>query len=645
MRDLDDVVNLYQDRSALFGPNLERMRMVRDAYNGDTPIPLPELDRQEQSFTANLLNVGLDQMAERVASTMPNVYCPPEKPGQDKSEEFARIRRQAILGWWDQNKMRLKMRQRARYLLGYGSAPVVITPNSKWQMPEWHVRDPLSCLPAPASDPNDLTPEDVIFTYTRSWGWLWSHEQWRPELVRLQRPDRVRHDSAFTVLEYHDSEMSFTAVLADNSPMRSTKLYQDSAHGTAAYPNPGGLSGGWSATDAGLLTPTHSVRGYIGTAKAVVLEEGPNKTGMCNVVIPGRINLDRRMGQFDGVLGMLMMQSRLMALELHAVERGIFPDTYLVGRANSAIPKFLAGPYDGRTGKVNIVQDGDPLQLATNPGFQTLPAIDRLERNARISSGTPAEFGGESGTNIRTGKRGDAVLSAVVDFPQQEAQEILAEALREENVRAIACDKAYFGDSPKSFYSNWAGARGQVDYTPNKHFTSHHNTVVYSMPGADANGTVIGLAQRVGAELLSVKSAMELDPMVEDAAKEHAQRVSEQIEAAVLAGFQQQVSQGQVPLEDSAWVLEQVANHKMSLAEAILAAQRRAQERQAAVATAEPGAPEAPVDPTAPEAQPGLSLPGMGAEAGTVQETRRTDLQLEEALGMLSGSAGGGRAF
>src|SRR5919106_311220 len=132
------------------------MREIKEAYEGDVVIPLPELDQANKPAVANLLNQGLDQMSMRVASVMPDVYYPPLRPGIEKSEKNARTRRLANIGWWNQNHMRIKMRRRARWLVGYGAAPVTIRPDVRNEMPMWHCRDPLTTFPAPSLDPDDM---------------------------------------------------------------------------------------------------------------------------------------------------------------------------------------------------------------------------------------------------------------------------------------------------------------------------------------------------------------------------------------------------------------------------------------------------------------------------------------------------------
>lgn len=556
MRSLDEIMALLLERKAAQSPVIDQMAKLRDAYNGDVVIPLPEMDRNEQAAVANLIATGLDQSAMRIASVMPDVFYPSVDPGARQADKRATTRRNATLGWWEANRMPLKMRRRARHLIGYASSPVVLRPDPKRGIARWELRSPLTTYAAMSDELDELTPEDVIFTYQRSYKWL--EANYGPKVAALSRDmNKPSPNTQFELVEYIDDQEVVLAAM--------------------------GRTDSWS-----------------GSTRVVELERVPNRTGMCLAVVPGRITLDRRQGQFDGLVGMYQTQAKLMALELIAVERGIFPDTYLVSRPGE-VAKFIQGPHDGRTGMVNIVQGGDIREAGVNQGQGPMPAIDRLERAMRISSGTPSEFGGESTTNIRTGKRGDAILSAVVDFPVQEAQEILAHSLQEENKRAIAIAKSYFGEQRRSFYVSRNSKH--ADYVPNKDFETDENVVTYAYAGADANSLVVGLGQRIGIGTLSKRSAQEIDPLVADPEREHDRVVAEQLEAALLASVQQQAQQGVIPPADLAKIMNLVLTNKMDLAEAVEKVNREAQERQATAA---------PMG--SPETMPGLGAPGMGME-------------------------------
>lgn len=568
MKTIEEIVAIYASRQQGSDDAKSRMRNLRDYYNGDVIVPLPEINSDEQSAVANLLAQGLDQTAMRIASTRPDIYCPPSDPSKKRSRDNSEIRRKAIFGWWEHSRMDLQIAKRARHLIGYSTTVTQLRFNPKTGCPEWHLRDPLTAYPATLLGVDDMRPRDVVFAYERSLGYL---RTMYPDVAAVFQSDSgAGEDQPIEMIEYISDEEQ--VLIAMRGPVKT------------------GLFATSSNSDENIV---------------VELERAPNILGECPVVCAERINLDDAQGQFDGILGMYQMQARLMALEVIAVQKGVFPDTWLVGRAGET-PQIV-NPADGLTGEVGLVRGGDLRDIQMQPGYMTNPAIDRLERAQRLTAGIPPEFGGESTTNIRTGRRGDAVLSAVVDFPVQEAQRIMARSLQEENKLAINMSKKYAGNKGKSFYVTSKNAKGRVDYTPNTNFESNDNVVIYSQAGADINNLVIGGGQRVGMGTMSKRSFMAIDPLVEDPEFEHDAVVAEQLESALLASIQQQASQGSIPPADLARIMELVANDQMELAEAVDKVQKEAQERQAQQ-----------VEATSPEAQPGLAMPGMGAEAATM---------------------------
>jgi hypothetical protein len=323
---------------------------------------------------------------------------------------------------------------------------------------------------------------------------------------------------------------------------------------------------------------------------------------------------------------MYYTRARLQALTEIAIERGIFPDEYLVARPGEN-PEILQ-IADGKSGQLGVVKGGDIQTQQSNPGYKTDSALDRLERQERLEGAIPAEFGGESGTNIRTGRRGDSILAATVDFRVQEAQEIFSSSMIEEDKVAIAIEKNYWGNTAKSFFMPGMGG-GIKDYTPNKLWETDFHYVAYSAAGSDVNSLIVGLGQRLGTGLMSKESAREADPLISDPELEKDRLVAEGIEAALLSSIQTQAADPNGPYQpdDLAYIATQVQSNKMNLSQAIMAAQKRAQERQAAQVPA-----------GSPEAQPGLSAPGMGMEAGVGGPAGPP--QLGDLLGRLGGGAG-----
>lgn len=561
------LVALYKERKLAQAPILGQMEKIRQAYNGDLAVVLPQIDKYETPAVANLVAQGIDQTALRIASTMPNVEYPVLRPEIKASQDKARDRRRATLGWWEDNRLRVKLGRRSRHFIAYGMAPVSIGWDRKMGIPSWTVRNPLMTFAAPSEDPDEISPEDCIFAYTRTLGWL---KRFFPnEIAGLEKGPSPKNDDKYELLEYSDADEQVLIVVG-----RKADPYQSSsAKGSDAKP----------------------------------LLRFKNPAGMCSAVVPGRITLDRLVGQFDGMLGMYQQQARLTALSIIAIQRGIFPETWLEGRQNET-PDIVV-EADANEGIVGITKGGSLRNMVDNPGYQTFPLIDRLQEAQRVEGGVPAEFGGQSSSNIRTGRRGDAVLSATVDFRVQEAHEMFAESLQHENRIAIATMKGMAGGQKKSFHVNWLG-EGANDYTPDTIFETDSNKVTYAMPGSDKAGLLIGIGQRIGIGTMSKRTGAELDPDIQDPELEHDRTVAEALEAALLSGIQARVNaldEGGLDPAAVAQMILDIRNDKMDLAEAYIKANKETKEAAAKVAQG-----QAPLE----EMAPGLAAPGQGADQG-----------------------------
>ena len=564
MRTIEEIVALYNHRRRVMGPVHQQMQAVRELANGDIVVPLNELDRSARSSVANLLVQGLDQTSMRIASTMPSPYFPAFREGSERSKELANTRKKAMLAMWDENRMNMVLRRRARHFLAYSSSAVVLKPDFKTLVPRWHVRNPLDTYPCPSEDPDNPIPYDCIFTYRKPYSWL--IQNYGLLVSGRLRVGRVEPDTMFTIIEYVDEYEIVLGVL-----------------GADEHPN---------------FLP-HENAGL----DSVELERIVNRAGCPLAVVANRTTLDKPHGQFDGLLGMFYTRARLQALTEIAIERGIFPDEYLVARPGEN-PEVIQ-LADGKAGILGVLKGGDLQIQQVNPGYKTEQALDRLERQERLEGAIPAEFGGESGTNIRTGRRGENVLSATVDFRVQEAQEAFAQSLLAEDKVAIAIEKAYWGNTPKSFFMSGRATAGKVDYTPNKVWETDFHYVAYSAAGSDVNNLIIGLGQRVGTGLMSKETAREADPLISDPNIEHDRIIAEGVEAALLSSIQQQAANPAGPYQpaDLALLVKKVLVDNKSLYDAVSEVDETAKERQAQQVPA-----------GAPEAQPGLAMPGMGAE-------------------------------
>ena len=583
----NQINKMYQerkrDRGALFG----RMNEIRNHYNGDIIVPLPELDDMEKAAVPNLIAAGIDQFAMRVASVMPDISYIPVRPGIQVSENKARDRRMANLGWWDMNKMGIKLRRRARHLTAYGMSAVSLSPVSiyhddKRDMPHWRVRNPLATYPAQMLDPDSMEPSDCIFADRRPLEWLKAN--YPTQMAALYKGDKADHEM-FEVLEYMDGNE--TVIMACGAERRK--------------------GDGWSPDPDSHLSNT------------VILERIPNRAEICPVVIAGRVTLDRLAGQFDQMLGMYQRQAKLDALDFIATFRNVFPDQYLVSPSNSPTTPRLVQQADGKAGIMGVISHGQLDTVHATPGDSTAAAMDRLERAQRLTAGIPAEFGGESPSNVRTARRGEMVMSNTVDMPIQEYQDIFSNSLEAENRRAVAIMKAYYGNKPSMFFMGTDGKIVRPDYTPNEAFETDLSYVKYSMPGSDVNGMVIAIGQRVGTGVMSTQTAREMDPAIEDPIRERDQVEIESLRRAMLAGMEQQATQGSLDPSIIARIAKAKAERHVTLEDAVSKIHEEMQQEQAAKAqqmqemqqqaqgmNGQPG--QMPDMSQAPQVQPGMGI-------------------------------------
>lgn len=569
-----ELLSLWLQRERDAGPKRARDRETLEYMEGRVGVPLPEMDGIVRTAVANLMLTGMTAMSQRVTSTPPMCAFAPD--GRSRAaQKRAAAKKRAMQGMWDENRLRLQDRQRARWLFAYATSPVLVRPcyrNGQWSA-RWEPRSALSAYPAPTPTHLDMQPRDTVFATTLAASKIeaaWPDAAGSVRALRGYSAQQPR-DHTLTLIEYAGPDEYVCAAVG--------KQADD-------YAPPVSLDTDFAATT--------------GRDWCVVLERVENRVGRAMAVVPNSISLEQPMSQYEGMKGLYQWQATLMAKEYRAVANSVDPSVWFVENENGG--GAIVEVADGPAGKVGHVRGGQLQILQHTPNAQTYPTIDRLERAMSVEGGVPADMKGESASNIRTGRRGSDVLSAVIDFPMQEAQEILAESRRLEDNIAIDIALNYFPDMRRS----WGG----FDFTPRDTFTgsaTDWHTVSYALAGADANGQVIRMGQLQGTGLISKQTARALIPDIEDPEFEDDQVTAEQITQAILG---EMLTPGSFGLPDKARVMQLVRDDRLDLADAILKVQQEAQERQAASVN--------PVAPDAPAAQPGIVPPGAGAEAGTV---------------------------
>ena len=554
MYTFDEIVGIIKMRQSNSSVLLERMLEVKERYNGDYVIPIPSMEGEPvlPPLTPALISENIDAIAQRAASVVPFIGCPAIDGSKERgvrSREYADIRRKALAATWYQSKYKVKIRRAYRHLAGYATACLIVSPDFDRGIPRIDVRDPLGVYPEPKAYEDVEPPANVGFIYGKSGGWLRNHYPGaRQENGGPVAADDRSSQELWDVVEWIDDEHIVIGIMGPR--------YE---HYNQVYGHHGGTT---------------------------ELSRAPNKAGMPCVITPGRVTLDRIASSISQVVGIVDLMSKMMALEIMAQEKAIFPDRYIIGRSGQ-VPMIVGGEWkDGREGQVNVLLDAEQIgELRSSPDPSTNIAIDRLERNARISTGTVPQIGGESYGALRTGRGIDALMGAALDPRIQEMQEIMEAHLPYLNECIFASYKGYFGSKQFSMFTGYAGDFGLVEFTPNEHFETFDNVVSHSIPGADIQGTTIQLGQLLSMKGISLRTFRTKHPFIEDAEMEGRRVDEEQLEEAVMAAIQQQALSGQLPVV----YVSKIEKHRkkgLDIFEAIEKADAEIREEQAAVAPA-----------------------------------------------------------
>jgi hypothetical protein len=563
-------------------PLKRKMAEVRERYNGDWVLPYADVEGAPQlpPLTPALIADAVDNIALQCGSIQPFIHCPPIDPGKDlgvRSRAYADVRRKALQATWFQNNTRLLFRRAYRHLAGYATTSIVVMPDFEREIPAIRLRDPLSSYVEP-KDPEDLTPPNYgAWIHGKSGKWIAANYPECREVVGGRDLSEM-----WDMVEWIDADHIVIGLLGPRHPSHADRH---------AHPNR-----------------------LAGMRKEV--RRWPNLAGMVTATSPNRVTLDRVASQVANIVGITDLMARLMALDIIATEKSIFPDTYIIGKAGQA-PQLVGGRWkDGRDGEVNIVLDADQVgQLRGTPDPNNKQTMDRLERNARVSTSNVPQFGGETYGALRTGRGIDALGGMAVDPKVQELQEIMEVAAARMNEAVFATYEGYWGPKQFSLYTGGSGAGGVVEFTPDVHVETRHNSVHYPVPGSDVQSTTIALGQLLGTKAISIATFRALHPWIDDPDSEGRLRTEEDIEEAVMLGFLEQVRGGTIPLIDAVNVESYVkAGH--DIIEAIMRADEDARARQATAPAPQEETVDANSQILPPEGQPGLALPGSGAEAG-----------------------------
>lgn len=572
-------------------PLLQCMMDVRDRYNSDVVIPVPETDEDEggiplSSLAPLLIADGVDHPALYASQVPPNQFVPALDPGKStgvRSIDYAMRRRKAINWVWDTSWWELTFGRFYRHLAAYGVSAILVDFDERVGRPRFAMRDPLSAYPEPKSAEDFTPPMNCGFIRAVSLDWL--HRVYPETKERYPRGSgyavpRNEPGEMWDVIEWVDEDEWVIGVLGPRTQYVS-----------------------WATKDP--------------QEYAFELERYPNLIGRCPAVIPRRVTLDRIISQLSNLTGHADLMAHLIHLDILATERSIFPDRFILAKTGQS-PSLSAGHWlEGTTGETNIILDADAVgNLPSTPDPNNKATIDRLERNFRVSSGLIPQAGGETYGALRTGRGIDALMGAALDPRTTELHRVAERYMTQVNELILL---AFAKRWPRKTFTVYSPLDpGATTFVPSEHVERAangelfvENRVHYPIPGMDDINATQVIGQMMGAKLISRRTARILHPHVLDPEGDERQMLIEDLGTAQLQAIMTRAATPPgIPPEALSLIIKHVQDG-LPLHEAELAVEKEMRERQAA----EPPAP-APGQLAPPEAQPGLANPGEGAEMG-----------------------------
>lgn len=594
-------------RRSAQSPLIDQMIAVRDRYNADVVVPVPDTDDDVplNSLAPLLIADAVDNAALYAAQVCPTISVPAlemNKLTGQRSTDFASRRRKALYMAWDHSWWDLVLARFFRHLAGYAQSALVVELDETARMPKMTTRDPLSAYPEPKA-PEDLTPPtNCGFITGHSIDWL--HRNYPETANRFPRGSGYAAPSGdngelWDIVEWMDEDEIVIGVLGPRDTYRKW----------------------WAEPDGGY---------------AYELARYPNELGRCPAVVPRRVTLDRIVSQLANLTGHADMIARLLYLDIRATERSVFPDRYVLSKVGQS-PTLAGGQWlSGETGEINLVTDADAIgELRATPDPNNKTTMDRIERNLRVSSGTVPQMGGETYGALRTGRGIDALTGAALDPRTIELHRIAERYLGQVcEMMLIGYRKAW---GSKTYAVSSPLDPGGVDFTPNKHVEMTEDgldtkvCVYYPIPGMDEINATQVIGQMMGVGLISSYDGRRMHPYIRDPEGTERRQLSEQIQQMQLAALGMRAQSGELTEIDLAQIQISVEGGER-LSQAVLDADKAARERQAT---------QAP--PESPQAQPGLANPGMGAEAGgPVQQPPSNLSRLQQLYSALNATGTGG---
>lgn len=436
---------------ALLGPALED-------FDPEDRIAIP---------AANLMLSGTERAAHRLGRRPDLRVDPPfDKDDKESAHKAAEKRERIVEAFDDVCAMEMLLPQLARWLIGYGFAPLIVTEHYDVDgnpYPDVELRDPFECWPSEWG----VKQQPIDIAFVRRIPAKRVEELYPHTVGRLEGPGAFRD---------HTRLAGGAVALGLGSRMDHSRWENPNGDGLAVveyYDKDGHTT----------YCPSHKV----------ILDHVPTPAGKPLFHVFKRFAFNRLQGQFQQAIGLMASIAKVNLLVQIAMEDAVFSETNIYGSGVDA------DDYEKGRDAVNAFDTGTRVEKpSTAIPYQMFQHVSLLERQFRQTTRYSAQDDGESPTSWATG-RGLENLSAGTNAELAELRIVLAHGLERVDSMRLEHDELLWPNKDKPLMGVRQGEPFAETYTPARHIKRSYRTrrVYGAMAGwDDATKIVTGLQLR-----------------------------------------------------------------------------------------------------------------------------------------------------
>lgn len=575
------VIDTYQDHK-------KRVADLDLLYAGDWTLVWPDRTTSDGlPRIPNLIQLGADDRSNLIGSGQPNTVI---RPSRESDRKNAEQRERVVGGYWYENRVRETLRVWGFDAIFTGLCVTKVLPDfdridePENMIPQYVRVDPRWCYPDPMWSRGPFV-DNMCVSY-----------------VEKARSVAERFDATDELLSMKARSKGW----ADPSQLRVIEFYDGERMVVITVP-----------------IVSQAANKPRGEKPFVTLIDTEHRLDKTPVVIGTRATADGvYRGEFDASLALLNTWNRAMSLEIDAAVDRVYPSRFVDPEEVEEWEQW--GP-DSTLKKKGNKPISESFGFINQPGapYSNVQLLRMQEGFARTANLIPYSRTGDPNESVISAAGVSATQSSLTDDVRGVQRDVIAPMLAAANEVALCIDERWgepTGDEKKSISGYARGQSYTEEYRPSKTIHGdYRNRVVFgTMTGLDHINQNVMLLQNSQQKMISMRTAREQSPLVEDPVYEEREIALEVLDQATLAGIVAKAAEGAIDPADLARLKKELRDETATLDEAV--------EKYL-------GAPTPMAPPEGPAPLPGA--PGIpGAARGQQPQQGQAPLPSLEELGV-----------